>query len=128
MILAGGHLLAAICVAMMALGAPDSILPHLFHVEVMPPGFDLVMLVTMGFAVSTQSLLFGMTTQLMGAEMAGRAFAATNLALFLGTALLQSLTGMVAARFGLPAVMMFVAAWLAAGALTFLVYTRPSQR
>ena len=43
-------------------------------------------------------------------------------------AVLLALTGMVAARFGLPAVMMFVAAWLAAGALTFFVYTRPSQR
>ena len=128
MILAGGHLLAAICVALMALGAPDSILPRMFHVEVMPPQFDLVMLVTMGFAVSTQSLLFGMTTQLMGAEMAGRAFAATNLALFLGTALLQSATGVVAARYGLPAVMMFVAAALAVGALTFFVYTRPAAR
>jgi sugar phosphate permease len=128
MILAGGHLLAAICVALMALGAPDSILPRLFNVPVMPPQFDLVMLVTMGFAVSTQSLLFGMTTQLMGAAMAGRAFAATNLALFLGTALLQSATGVVAARYGLPAVMMFVAAALAVGALTFFIYTRPEPR
>ena len=85
----------------MALGAPDSVLPRLFNLPVMPPQFDLVMLVTMGFAVSTQSLLFGMTTQLMGAEMAGRALAATNLALFLGTALLQSATGVVAARYGL---------------------------
>jgi predicted MFS family arabinose efflux permease len=125
MILAGGHLLAAVCVALMALGAPDSILPHLFHLPVMPPQFDLVMLVTMGFSVSTQSLLFGMTTQLMGAEMAGRALAATNLALFLGTALLQSATGVVAAKYGLAAVLMFVAAALAVGALTFLFYTRP---
>jgi hypothetical protein len=66
-----------------------------------------------------------MTTQLMGAEMAGRALAATNLALFLGTALLQSATGVVAAKYGLAAVLMFVAAALALGALTFLFYTRP---
>ncbi len=128
MILAGGHLLGAICIALMALGAPDSFLPHLFHMRVMPPQFDLVMLVTMGFATSTQSLLFGMTTQLMGAEMAGRALAATNLALFLGTALLQSATGVVAAQYGLPAVLMFVAAALATGAVTFFVYTRPATR
>jgi MFS family permease len=128
MILAGGHLLAAVCVALMALGAPDSILPRLFNVPMMPPQFDLVMLVAMGFATSTQSLLLGMTTQLTGSEMAGRALAATNLALFLGTALLQSATGVVAARYGLPAVLMFVAAALAAGALIFLVYTRPAPR
>jgi MFS family permease len=128
MILAGGHLLAAVCVALMALGAPDSILPRLFNVPMMPPQFDLVMLVAMGFATSTQSLLLGMTTQLTGSEMAGRALAATNLALFLGTALLQSATGVVAVRYGLPAVLMFVAAALAAGALIFLVYTRPAPR
>jgi predicted MFS family arabinose efflux permease len=127
-ILAGGHLLAAISVALMALGAPGSVLPHLFHVQVMPPQFDLVMLVTMGFATSTQSLLFGMTTQQMGAEMAGRALAATNLALFLGTALLQSATGVVAAQYGLPAMLMFVAAALAVGAVTFFVYTQPAPR
>jgi hypothetical protein len=48
--------------------------------------------------------------------------------LFLGTALLQSATGVVAARYGLPAVMMFVAAALAVGALTFFVYTRPEPQ
>ena len=126
MILAAGHLLGAVCIALMALGGPESILPHLFHVQMLPPQFDLVMLVTMGFTVSTQSLLFGMTTQLMGPEMAGRALAATNLAVFLGTALLQSATGVVAARYGLAAVLMFVAAALAVGALTFFFYTRPA--
>nr|WP_249780272.1 MFS transporter [Bradyrhizobium sp. dw_411] len=126
MILAAGHLLGAVCIALMALGGPDSILPHLFHVQMLPPQFDLVMLVTMGFTVSTQSLLFGMTTQLMGPEMAGRALAATNLAVFLGTALLQSATGVVAAKYGLAAVLMFVAAALAVGALTFFFYTRPA--
>jgi hypothetical protein len=94
----------------------------------MPPQFDLVMLVMMGFASSTQSLLFGMTTQLMGAEIAGRALAATNLALFLGTALLQSATGVVAAQSGLPAMLLFVAAALAVGAVTFFFYTQPAPR
>jgi hypothetical protein len=41
---------------------------------------------------------------------------------------LQSATGVVAVRYGLPAVLMFVAAALAAGALIFLVYTRPAPR
>jgi hypothetical protein len=64
----------------------------------------------------------------MGPAMAGRGLAATNLALFLGTALLQSATGIVAAAYGLPSVMMFVAAALAAGALTFITYTRPAPK
>ncbi len=128
MILAGGHLLGALCIALMALGARDGLLSRLFHVEVMPSQFDSVLLVVMGFVVSTQSLLFGMTTQLMGPARAGRALAATNLSLFLGTALLQSATGVVAAVYGLPSVMMFVAASLAAGAVTFLMYTKPAPK
>jgi sugar phosphate permease len=128
MILAGGHLLGALCIALMALGARDGLLSRLFQVEVMPSQFDSVLLVVMGFVVSTQSLLFGMTTQLMGPARAGRALAATNLSLFLGTALLQSATGVVAAVYGLPSVMMFVAASLAAGAVTFLMYTKPAPK
>ena len=128
MILAGGHLLAALCIALIALGAPEGLLSRLFHAGIMPPQFDSVLLVVMGFVVSTQSLLFGMTTQLMGPQMAGRALAATNLSLFLGTALLQSATGVVAALYGLPSVMMFVAIALAVGTLIFLVYTRPKPR
>jgi predicted MFS family arabinose efflux permease len=128
LILAYSHLLGALCVALIALGAPGWLLSRLFHVGVMPAEFDAVLLVVMGFAVSTQALLFGMTTQLMGPEIAGRALAATNLAFFLGAALLQSATGVVASLYGLPSVMMFVAAALTAGALTFLVYTRPATK
>ena len=128
LVLICGHLLGALCIALVALGGPDGLLSRFFHVEVMPAGFDSVLFVVMGFVVSTHTLLFGMTTQLMGPQMAGRALAATNLSLFLGTALLQSATGAVAAAYGLPSVMGFVAAALAAGALTFFAYTRPAPK
>jgi predicted MFS family arabinose efflux permease len=128
LILAVGHLIGAFCIALVALGAPGGLISQLFHVEVMPSLFDSVLLVTMGFVVSTHTLLFGMTTQLMGPAMAGRGLSATNLSLFLGTALLQSATGVVATLYGLPSVMMFVAAALATGAVTFIVYTRPTSK
>jgi MFS family permease len=128
LILIGGHLIGALCLAVVALGGPDGVLSRLFHVEVMPAQFDSVLFVVMGFVVSTHTLLFGMTTQLMGPERAGRALAATNLSLFLGTALLQSATGVVATLYGLPSVMMFVAGALAVGALTFSFYTRPAPK
>lgn len=48
-----------------------------------------------------------------------------NLAFFRGAALMQSLTGAVAALAGLPAVLLFLAAMLAFGALIFLTYTSP---
>ena len=128
LILISGHLLGAFCIALVSLGGPGGWLSRLFHVEVMPAGFDSVLFVVMGFVVSTHTLLFGMTTQLMGPAMAGRGLAATNLSLFLGTALLQSATGIVAAAYGLPSVMGFVAAALAAGALTFAIYTKPAPK
>jgi len=128
LILATGHLLGALCIALVALGGPDGLLSRLFQVEVMPPQFDSALFVVMGFVVSTHTLLFAMTTQLMGPAMAGRGLAATNLSLFLGTALLQSVTGVVATLYGLPDVMMFVAAALATGALTFIIYTKPALK
>ena len=62
--------------------------------------------------------------QLVDAQTAGKALAAINLAFFLGAALMQSMTGAVAAFAGLPAVLLFMAAALLLGALIFLAYTR----
>ena len=62
--------------------------------------------------------------QLVDAQTAGKALAAINLAFFLGAALVQSITGAVAAFAGLPAVLLFIAAALFCGAVIFLIYTR----
>ena len=71
--------------------------------------YDLVLLVLIGFAVSAQPLLHGMTRQLVDAQNTGKALSAINLAFFLGAALMQSTTGVVAALYGLPAVLLFMA-------------------
>jgi hypothetical protein len=55
-------------------------------------------------------LLYGMTRQLVDAQNAGKALSAINLAFFLGAALMQSTTGVVATLYGLPAVLLFMAA------------------
>ena len=98
----------------------------LFGFSVMPPQYDLVMFVLIGLATSAQPLIFGMSRQLVDAQTAGKALAAVNLAFFLGAALMQSVTGAVAALAGLPAVLLFMAAMLALGVLIFLAYTSPS--
>lgn len=123
---AGTHLAAAFLVALMALGAAHYPVSALFGVTVMPPQYDLVLFVLIGLATSAQPLLFGMSRQLVDAQTAGKALAAVNLAFFLGAALMQSVTGAVAALAGLPAVLLFMAAMLALGALIFLAYTSPS--
>jgi sugar phosphate permease len=93
----------------------------------MPAHFDAVLLVLIGIAVSAQPLLYGMTRQLVDAQNAGKALSAINLAFFLGAALMQSTTGVVAAVYGLPAVLLFMAAALIVGTVVFVAYTQPSK-
>jgi MFS family permease len=122
-LVAGTHAAAAVLVALMALGAPHYAVAWLFGVPVMPPQYDLALFVLIGLAISAQPLLFGMCRQLVDAQTAGKALAAVNLACFLGTALMQSITGAVAAFAGLPAVLLFMAVALIVGVLIFLTYT-----
>jgi hypothetical protein len=60
------------------------------------------------------------------AQNTGKALSAINLAFFLGAALMQSTTGMVAGLYGLPAVLLFMAAVLSVGTSLFLIYTSPA--
>ncbi|MBT1509160.1 MFS transporter [Bradyrhizobium sp. SRL28] len=122
-LLAAAHSLVALLLVLMAAGAPHYPLSELFGVTALPPLFDGVLLVLIGLAISAQPLLFGMTQQLAGAQNAGKALSAINLAFFLGTALMQSTTGVVATIFGLPAVLLFMAATLIVGIIVFLIYT-----
>ncbi|MBH5397520.1 MFS transporter [Bradyrhizobium sp. CNPSo 4010] len=122
-LVAGTHSVAALLLALMALGAPHFAVAWLFGVTVMPPSYDLALFVLIGLFTSAQPLLFGMSRQLVDAQVAGKALAAVNLAFFLGTALMQSVTGAVAALAGLPAVLLFMAAALALGVVIFLTYT-----
>ncbi|MEH2614706.1 MFS transporter [Bradyrhizobium sp. AZCC 1693] len=122
-VLASAHSFAALLLALMAAGAPHYPLSELFGATVMPPRFDGVMLVLIGIVISAQPLLYGMTRQLVDAQNAGKALSAINLAFFLGAALMQSSTGVVAAVLGLPAVLLFMAAALIVGTIVFLMYT-----
>ena len=124
-IVAGANFSAAIFLVLMAAGAPDYPVSNLFGVAVMPAQYDLLLFVLIGFCVSAQPLLYGMTRQVVDAQVAGKALSAINLAFFLGAALMQSVTGVVAALAGLPAVLVFMAAVLMVGTCLFLVYTSP---
>jgi MFS family permease len=122
-VLAATHALAAVLLALTAAGAPNYPLSKLLGVSAVPASIDGALFVSMGIAISTQPLLFGMTRQMAGAQNAGKALSAINLAFFLGTALMQSATGVVATIFGLPAVLLFMAAALIVGVIVFLIYT-----
>jgi predicted MFS family arabinose efflux permease len=122
-VLAAAHALAALLLALMAAGAPHFPVSDLFAVAVMPAQFDGILFVLIGVAISAQPLVFGMARQLVEAQDTGKALSAVNLAFFLGAALMQSATGVVAALLGLPAVLLFMAAALIIGTVVFLLYT-----
>ncbi|MBR1233633.1 MFS transporter [Bradyrhizobium sp. AUGA SZCCT0182] len=122
-VLAASHFLAALLLALMAAGASHFPISVLFGVAAMPAQYDIVLLVLIGFAMSAQPLVFGMTRQLVDQQNTGKALSAVNLAFFLGAALMQSATGVVAAFLGLPAVLLFMAAALIIGTTLFLLYT-----
>jgi sugar phosphate permease len=126
-VLAAAHLVAVLALALMAAGAPHFPVSELFGVAVMPAQYDAVLFVLIGIAVSAQPLLYGMTRQMVDAQNTGKALSAINLAFFLGAALMQSSTGVVAAVYGLPAVLLYMAATLFIGTVIFLVYTRPMK-
>jgi predicted MFS family arabinose efflux permease len=122
-VLAATHFLAALLLSLMAAGAPHFPVSSLFGVVAMPAQYDGVLFVLIGIAISAQPLVYGMTRQLVDAQNTGKALSAINLAFFLGAALMQSATGVVAAIWGLPAVLLFMAAVLIVGTLVFLRYT-----
>jgi sugar phosphate permease len=126
-VLAATHCFAAVVLAVMAAGAPHYPLSELLGVTAMPSQVDAGLFVLKGLAVSAQPLLYGMTRQLVDAQNAGKALSAINLAFFLGTALMQSASGVVATAYGLPAVLLFMAATLIVGTVVFVVYTQPSK-
>ena len=126
-VLAAAHCFAALLLVLMAAGAPHYPLSELLGVKAVPAQIDGALFVLIGVAISTQPLLYGMTRQLVDAQNAGKALSAINLAFFLGAALMQSTTGVVAAVYGLPAVLLFMAAVLIVGTVVFVAYTQPSK-
>src|SRR5256885_1605771 len=82
-----------------------------------PTLYDLLLFALFGLAISAQPLIYGMTRQLVDPRNAGKALSAINLAFFLGAALMQSATGIVAAAYGLPAVLIFMALVLIVGTI-----------
>lgn len=127
-LLLGVHLIAAVLLLTMAFGAPGYPLARLLGIPLMPVAVDSILLVTFGFLVSMQPLVYAMVRQAVAPENIGKALSAANLAFFLGTAVMQSITSPVAAYFGLPAVLIVMAVCLTVGALTFFALTGPASQ
>jgi predicted MFS family arabinose efflux permease len=118
------HLVAALLLLIMALGAPNYALSRMIGWQLIPVWVDSIMLVLIGLLVSMQSLLFAFARQVVADQNIGKALAATNLSCMIGTAVMQFITSPVALVWGLPATFILMAGSLAAGAAAFFFLTR----
>jgi predicted MFS family arabinose efflux permease len=123
-LLAFGHIVAGIALLLVAAGGPSGFLSDAIGAIFLPAGFDTFAFLVFGAAIAVQPLLFAMGRAAVSPDQAGKALAAVNLSFFGGAAILQGLTGPVAATWGLSAVMVFLGAILLVATGAFAVLTR----
>jgi predicted MFS family arabinose efflux permease len=126
-LVAGAHLAAALVLFLMAAGGPGGIVSSAFGARQMPARYDVGLLILFGLLVSAQPLIYALTRQAVAVEVTGKALSAVNLAFFLGTAVMQSATGPIAAGWGLAVVLAFMGACLIAGVAIFIWLARPER-
>jgi len=119
------HLASAVVFMLIAAGGPGNPVSALFGLDRMPVPYDIGLLIVLGMVVCGQALIYAMARQAVSMDDTGKALSATNLAMFLGTAMMQSATDPIAAKWGLPSVLLFMAGCLVVGTLLFVLLTRP---
>jgi MFS family permease len=121
LLMAGSHVLAAAFILLAVAGGPGGLASRAFGVAAMPPAWDLVMLVGFGIVISFQVIGFSLVRAAVPPEQAGRALSAANLSFFLGAAVLQMLSGPMAAWGGVAAALATFAAGLVLCTAGFLL-------
>jgi predicted MFS family arabinose efflux permease len=122
-LIATGHFLAGFALLLVAAGGPGGILARGAGVSDLPASFDTAVLFVFGLTISVQPLLFAMGRSAVAPDQAGKALAAINLSFFSGAAVLQVITGLVAAGLGVSAVIAFLGMVLLAATALFLALT-----
>jgi predicted MFS family arabinose efflux permease len=123
-LLAGSHILAALLILLLVAGGPGGVLARAFGLVAMPAAFDLLLLIGFGLAISFQVIGFSLVRSAVPAEQAGRALSAANLSFFLGAAVLQGLSGLMAGWGGIAAALTTFAVGLILCSVGFLVLRR----
>lgn len=126
-VLAATHFVAAAALLAVAAGGPGGPISTALGMAQMPASFDVAAFFVLGATLASQPLLFAMARVIVAPENVGKALAAVNLSFFAGAATLQSVTGPIAASFGIGAVMVFLATALVVTAAAFAVFTKPSR-
>ena len=123
-LLAGSHLAAAALILLLVAGGPGGPASVAFGVSAMPPTWDLMLLIGFGLIISFQVLAFSLVRAAVPPEQAGRALSAANLSFFLGAAVLQSLSGLMAGWGGIAAALLTFAGALILCVTGFLILQR----
>jgi len=119
-LLVGSHLACAGFILLLAAGGPGGVLAGALGLPVLPVAWDLALLVAFGLVISFQVLGFSIVRAVVPPEQAGRALSAANLSFFLGAAVLQGLSGLMAGWGGIGAALMTFAVALILCPLGFL--------
>lgn len=109
LLLAGGHVLAALCILALLAGGPLA----------SPAWFDTLAMAVFGLAISFQVLCFAALRNRVAPAEAGRALSAQNIYFFGGAAVLQALSGLAALAGGVAAALLTFALALLIGAALY---------
>jgi predicted MFS family arabinose efflux permease len=109
LLLAGGHVLAALCILALLAGGPLG----------SPAWLDTLAMAVFGLAISFQVLCFAELRNRVRPEEAGRALSAQNIYFFGGAAVLQALSGLAALAGGVAAALFTFALALLLGAALY---------
>lgn len=123
-LLAISHLTAAGLILLMVAGGTGGPIASMLGLPVVPAAYDLVLLVLFGLIISFQVTAFPLVRSAVPADQAGRALSAANLSFFLGAAVLQGVSGAMAAWGSVAAALLTFAAALLVCSLGFLALTR----
>jgi MFS family permease len=121
MLLAGSHLLSALLILLLVSGGPGGLASRAFGVAMLPPSWDVALLVLFGLLISFQIIAFSLVREAVPPAQAGRALSAANLFYFLGAAVLQMVSGAMASVGGVSAALASFAAGLAICTTGFLL-------
>lgn len=121
LLLGGSHLLAGVLLLLLVAGGPGGMVSRSFGLAVMPVGYDAALVVLFGLIIAFQVTGFALVRAAVPAEQAGRGMSAANLSFFLGAAVLQPLSGVMAAFGGLEAALATFAVALLICASGFLL-------
>jgi MFS family permease len=121
LLLACSHLAAAALILLVTAGGPGGAVSRAVGLGAMPAAWDLALLVTFGLVISFQVIVFPLVRAAVPPDQAGRALSAANLSFFLGAAVLQGLSGLMAGWGGAAAALATFSAGLLLCSLGFLL-------